>query len=245
MHVIRAEEELLAASLRSARSKVAPENGQRVNVPASSRTATRRTRPARRRSARRTRCGRHVRSAARRIWRCRAARRRGRCYERLGARCSNGALVNIWFGDERCVPRRGRGARTPRLASEKLGRAERGPRARGSRRARPHRTPPADERELDDAGMPILALLGLGPDGHTASLFPRQAALDAPRPRHVGEHDSPKPPPGRDLAVARRRSNAAACWCCSYRPREGGGARARRSERRTLRPRLRCWHGSG
>jgi 6-phosphogluconolactonase len=39
--------------------------------------------------------------------------------------------------------------------------------------------------------------LGLGPDGHTASLFPGHAALRVTGWATVAIHDSPKPPPER------------------------------------------------
>lgn len=46
-----------------------------------------------------------------------------------------------------------------------------------------------------------VALLGLGPDGHVASLFPGHAALDAPGPV-VAVHGAPKPPPDRVTLAA-------------------------------------------
>ena len=42
-----------------------------------------------------------------------------------------------------------------------------------------------------------LALLGLGEDGHVASLFPHAPALDARGEIFVAVHDAPKPPPDR------------------------------------------------
>jgi len=63
-------------------------------------------------------------------------------------------------------------------------------------------------------GPPVLdvIVLGIGPDGHVASLFPGAPALDASeRALCLGVHDSPKPPPERitlSMAVLR------AARCC-------------------------------
>jgi 6-phosphogluconolactonase len=42
-----------------------------------------------------------------------------------------------------------------------------------------------------------IALLGIGEDGHTASLFPHNPALEARGVAAVAVHDAPKPPPER------------------------------------------------
>lgn len=51
----------------------------------------------------------------------------------------------------------------------------------------------------DDAGMPVLdcILLGVGPDGHIASLFPNSPALAANKGWILPITNSPKPPPER------------------------------------------------
>ena len=53
----------------------------------------------------------------------------------------------------------------------------------------------------DDAGPAAprfdVVLLGMGPDGHVASLFPGHEALDVSDRAVVGVHGSPKPPPER------------------------------------------------
>jgi len=56
----------------------------------------------------------------------------------------------------------------------------------------------ADEA-LDGAAWPVfdVTLLGVGPDGHVASLFPGKDSLGVTEVGAVGEIDSPKPPPAR------------------------------------------------
>ena len=111
-----------------------------------------------------------------------------RTYELLGPLLTDPANVEWWFGDERCVP-----ADDPdsnyRLISETLLRtpaipAERVHRIRGELDPRDAADRYAVELRgtvpLDDDGVPRLdvAFLGLGEDGHTASLFPGDPALE-------------------------------------------------------------------
>jgi 6-phosphogluconolactonase len=125
-------------------------------------------------------------------------------YERLTALVDSWDEVEIWFGDERLVPHEDPESNF-RMVAETL--------LRGTG-AKAHAVPTdgsaeeaasayADEiRQRVPAGrdgVPALdlALLGLGQDGHTASLFPHAPALDATGEVCVAVHGAPKPPPDR------------------------------------------------
>lgn len=142
-------------------------------------------------------------------------------YEQLPALLDDWANVHVWFCDERCVEPDDEQSNF-RLASETLiARAGLGAdqvhRMRGElgpeEGSRAYAAELAEHLELDDVGMPVLDVvhLGLGPDGHTASLFPNHVALHVTGWATVAVHDSPKPPPERislslaTLNAARRR----------------------------------------
>jgi len=141
----------------------------------------------------------------------------GLTYEELAA--TAGALdgVELWFADERCVPPDDEEsnyllvertiiapARVPAAAIHRM-KGELGPDEGAADYA----------RELRAAGLapegspPVLDLivLGIGPDGHVASLFPGAGTLQAGEEAiALGVSDSPKPPPRRitlSLAVLR------------------------------------------
>jgi 6-phosphogluconolactonase len=114
-----------------------------------------------------------------------------RCYERLAA---DGAdqldwwQVDVYWGDERCVP-----PEDPD-SNERLGREALLERVGAANAVYPMRCdegPDPYQQRVAQAGRLDLLHLGLGPDGHTASLFPGSAALDADPGRLVVTNTDP------------------------------------------------------
>ena len=101
--------------------------------------------------------------------------------------------AHVWFGDERVVPP-GDERSNYRLARESLLDRLAGPPA-------VHRVPTehgadaaASRYDEELAGVTLeLALLGIGPDGHTASLFPNAPALDERERRAVAAEPGLEP----------------------------------------------------
>ncbi len=86
--------------------------------------------------------------------------------------------AGVWWGDERCVPPDDERSNF-RLARESLlDRIEREPRVhRIQGELEPERAAAAYEQELQGVELDLI-LLGLGPDGHVASLFPNAPSLE-------------------------------------------------------------------
>lgn len=125
-----------------------------------------------------------------------------RAYELLAEVDGSWKHVHLWLGDERCVPE-GDPQSNARMVRESLLAAD---------REEPPvlHTVPSPEVPEDAAWLYALeicervrdvvfdiVLLGMGPDGHTCSLFPGHPVLDVAEAPVAPVRDSPKPPPER------------------------------------------------
>jgi 6-phosphogluconolactonase len=104
--------------------------------------------------------------------------------------------VTALFGDERCVPPNHPESNFAQAHQALLSRVWPGGVHRMPGELGPDEGAAVYDELLDRIGRLDLALLGMGPDGHTASLFPGNPALEAGG-WAVGVRNSPKPPPER------------------------------------------------
>lgn len=120
-----------------------------------------------------------------------------RVYDRLAASDCDWPQWQLWFGDERCLPLDDP-ARNSRMVAEHL--SDRVPIPRQQIHVIPAQEGPRAAATAYAGTLPgslcfDLVLLGMGEDGHTASLFP---GFD---PGQVNDvlpvYDAPKPPPQR------------------------------------------------
>jgi len=121
-----------------------------------------------------------------------------KCYELLRDAGLDWSRIHVWFGDERCLPV-GDAERNDVMADAALLLHVSVPSAQIHRihaELGPEKAADDYATRLTDALPMDLVLLGMGEDGHTASLFPDNPAL-------VDEHlaipvfNAPKPPPER------------------------------------------------
>ena len=113
------------------------------------------------------------------------------CYERLAEDAGQQIdwwTVDVYWGDERCVPLDDE-ASNYRLGREAL--LERVGAVNANFPMRCDEGPDPYQLRLGELGRIDVVHLGLGADGHTASLFPGSAALDADPGRLVVMNDDP------------------------------------------------------
>ncbi|MDP2144337.1 MAG: 6-phosphogluconolactonase [Gallionella sp.] len=120
-----------------------------------------------------------------------------RCYEQLRLLPLDWTRVQVYFGDERCLPI-GDAQRNDSMARETLlDRVAIPPANVHGIPAELGATAAATNYAAMLGSVPLdLALLGMGEDGHTASLFPGNPAT-ASRDAVVAVFGAPKPPPER------------------------------------------------
>lgn len=127
--------------------------------------------------------------------------------------------VRFWWGDERFVPADSPDRNAGQARAALLDHVAVDP-------ANVHEVPASDHvataedaaeaygaalREHGSGSFEVL-MLGIGPDGHCASLFPGHPALDARDAIAVAVHDSPKPPPDRVSLTFEAMERCRAVW---------------------------------
>lgn len=143
-----------------------------------------------------------------------------RAYQRLGAEGRSSAVdwsrVGLWWGDERFVPaddddRNARQALTA-LAALPLDPERVHPMPASNDGLDLDAAAEAYDAELGNTGFDI-CLLGMGPDGHVASLFPEHPSSYA-EGRVIGVRSSPKPPPERISLTLSVINSSTEVWFC-------------------------------
>ncbi|MFV0429154.1 MAG: 6-phosphogluconolactonase [Arachnia sp.] len=141
-------------------------------------------------------------------------------YERFASLAPGSNLdptrIHLWWGDERFVPGTdpvrnslqaiARLARTMTLRPDSIHMM-----AAQDGRADSHESAEEYERELGEVYFDV-TLLGIGIDGHVASIFPDHPSFDASSRQVIGVTNSPKPPAERISLSLERLSRSAEIW---------------------------------
>jgi 6-phosphogluconolactonase len=135
-------------------------------------------------------------------------------YQRIDAAAADWANVDFWFGDERFMPeghadrndQQARDAFLDRVGAARVHSVAGNDCSLSAAEA-------ADEYAATLPDEPFdVVLLGLGPDGHVASLFPEREQLHETERACVELFDSPKPPPVRISMTFPTLNRADAVW---------------------------------
>ena len=135
-------------------------------------------------------------------------------YERIDADAADWANVDFWFGDERFVPeghadrndQQARDAFLDRVGATRVHSVAGNDCSLSAAEAADQYAATLPDEPFD------IVLLGVGPDGHVASLFPQHPLLHETE-RACGElFDSPKPPPVRISMTFPTLNRAEAVW---------------------------------
>jgi len=135
-------------------------------------------------------------------------------YQRVGADAADWTNVDFWFGDERFVPeghadrndQQARDAFLDRVGATRVHSVAGNDCSLSAAEA-------ADEYAASLPDEPFdIVLLGVGPDGHVASLFPQHPLLHESERACAELFDSPKPPPVRISMTFPTLNRAAAVW---------------------------------
>src|SRR4051795_10730014 len=118
-------------------------------------------------------------------------------YERAGVLRPDWGGVDLWWIDERCVPPADGNSNYRMIRESLLDGLARGPEVHRVRGELPPQEA-ADEYDAALEGVTLdFALMGIGPDGHTASLFPNAPTLEVDGRRAIAAE------PGMEPYVAR------------------------------------------
>ena len=135
-------------------------------------------------------------------------------YERIDAQAADWSDVEFWFGDERFVPaghadrndRQARDAFLDRVGASMVHSVADNDCSLSAAEAADQYASTLPDEPFD------LVLLGMGPDGHVASLFPGAAQLTEVDRDCVEVFDSPKPPPVRVTLTFPALRHAESVW---------------------------------
>ncbi len=125
--------------------------------------------------------------------------------------------VVVWWGDERFVDpddpdRNARAARADLLDVVGAAQVHPMPSSRDATDVAAAAVAYSEDLRVHGSAEFDLVMLGLGPDGHVASLFPGHRALSVQDAWAVGVTDSPKPPPERISLTVDALNRTRAVW---------------------------------